>query len=128
MGNDCFVELSKLVHSEIFKRRRKCCIPLVFDSARQWPAAHFCVVTGRPAKPRACVLVIEGGEQHTKRCVGSSQVGFVFLIGRMVSPSPSTHRKPARAYPTRQYNATARFAPIQSSSAFRELFNSLTTL
>ena len=93
--------------------------PLILVSRRQ----------GRPVKPRMCVLGIEGGGQPTKRVVGESlQVGFVFLIGRMVSPSPSTHRKPARADPTRQYNATTRFAPIQSSSAFRELFNSLTTL
>ena len=89
------VELSKLVHSEIFKRRRKCCIPLVFDSARQWPAAHFCVVTGRPAKPRACVLVIEGGEQHTKRAVWEARRWDSSFIGRCASPSPSAYREPA---------------------------------
>ena len=34
------VELStpQPVHSEIFKRKRKKCVPLVFDFARQWPA------------------------------------------------------------------------------------------
>ena len=45
---------------------------------------------------------------------GNSQVGYVFLIGRIASPSPSAHRKPVLIHRL-QYHVTTSLAPDQSS-------------